>query len=171
MRYSKHRRGADCKGQLSIPLVKKIDRSSWGTVRRSIFFVIIVFHLGKLCHDLKGQMDHIHDQTQQCEDEREKCESLQQSHSICPGCGFLHLLRALGGTRILQAAAPTATPCFRHWRRSLPLLFAFKAPGRALQKSFFPEPLLVLCKNRKTATRDRKHDHQFCNQRLIVILT
>ena len=80
--YTTNRRGADCKGQLSIPLVKKIDRSSWGTVRRSIFFVIIVFHLGKLCHDLKGQMDHIHDQTQQCEDEREKCESLQQSHSI-----------------------------------------------------------------------------------------
>ena len=25
----------------------------------------------------------------------------------CTGCGSLHLLRALGGTRILQAAAPT----------------------------------------------------------------
>ena len=29
----------------------------------------------------------------------------------CTGCGSLHLLRALGGTRILQAAAPTAPPC------------------------------------------------------------
>ena len=28
------------------------------------------------------------------------------------GCGFLRLLRALRGTRILQAAAPTAPPCF-----------------------------------------------------------
>ena len=37
------------------------------------------------------------------------------------GCGSLRLLRALGGTRILQAAAPTAPPCIRHWRRSSPL--------------------------------------------------
>jgi len=28
------------------------------------------------------------------------------------GCGSLRLLRALDGTRILQAAAPTAPPCF-----------------------------------------------------------
>ena len=32
------------------------------------------------------------------------------------GCGTLRLLRALGGTRILQAAAPTAPPCIRRWR-------------------------------------------------------
>ena len=44
--------------------------------------------------------------------------------------------------RILQAAVPTATPCFRHWRRSLPLLFAFRAPGGFLQKSSLPDPLL-----------------------------
>ena len=37
------------------------------------------------------------------------------------GCGSLRLLRALGGTRILQAAAPTAPPCFGHWPRSSPL--------------------------------------------------
>ena len=37
------------------------------------------------------------------------------------GCGTLRLLRALGGTRILQAAAPTAPPCIRHWRQSSPL--------------------------------------------------
>ena len=37
------------------------------------------------------------------------------------GCGTLRLLRALGGTRILQAAAPTAPPCFGHWPRSSPL--------------------------------------------------
>ena len=33
----------------------------------------------------------------------------------------LRLLRALDGTRILQAAAPTAPPCFGHWPRSSPL--------------------------------------------------
>ena len=37
------------------------------------------------------------------------------------GCGSLRLLRALRGTRILQAAAPTAPPCFGHWPRSSPL--------------------------------------------------
>ena len=52
--------------------------------------------------------------------------SAQQGHSdfdaLDPtGCGPLRLLRALGGTRILQAAAPTAPPCIRRWRRSSPL--------------------------------------------------
>ena len=37
------------------------------------------------------------------------------------GCGSLRLLRALDGTRILQAAAPTAPLCFGHWPRSSPL--------------------------------------------------
>ena len=37
------------------------------------------------------------------------------------GCGSLRLLRALRGTRILQAVAPTAPPCFGHWPRSSPL--------------------------------------------------
>ena len=44
------------------------------------------------------------------------------------GCGPLRLLRALGGTRILQAAAPTAPPCIRHWRRSSPLHFFLASP-------------------------------------------
>ena len=52
--------------------------------------------------------------------------SARQGHSdfdaLDPtGCGTLRLLRALGGTRILQAAAPTAPPCIRRWRRSSPL--------------------------------------------------
>ena len=40
----------------------------------------------------------------------------------CPplltGCGPQHPHRALGGTCVLLAAAPTTPPCFRHWRRS-----------------------------------------------------
>ena len=52
--------------------------------------------------------------------------SAQQGHSDFDAleptsCGPLRLLRALGGTRILQAAAPTAPPCIRRWRRSSPL--------------------------------------------------
>ena len=47
--------------------------------------------------------------------------------SECPpltGCGTQHPHRALGGTRVLLAAAPTTPPCFRHWRRSSSLLWA-----------------------------------------------
>ena len=52
--------------------------------------------------------------------------SAQQGHSDfnareAAGCGSLRLLRALRGTRILQAAAPTAPPCFGRWPRSSPL--------------------------------------------------
>ena len=42
------------------------------------------------------------------------------------GCGTQHPLRALGGTRVLLAAAPTAPPCFRRWRRSSSLHFGHK---------------------------------------------
>ena len=37
---------------------------------------------------------------------------------LATGCGTQHPHRALGGTRVLLAAAPTTAPCFRHWRRS-----------------------------------------------------
>ena len=40
-----------------------------------------------------------------------------------PGRGSQRLRRALGGTRILLAAAPTAPPCFCRWQRSSLLLF------------------------------------------------
>ena len=40
-----------------------------------------------------------------------------------PGRGSQRLRRALGGTRILLAAAPTAPPCFSRWQRSSLLLF------------------------------------------------
>ena len=44
---------------------------------------------------------------------------------LLPGCGTQHPHRALGGTRVLLAAAPTTPPCFRHWRRSSSLLRIF----------------------------------------------
>ena len=40
-----------------------------------------------------------------------------------PGRDSQRLHRALGGTRILLAAAPTAPPCFCRWQRSSLLLF------------------------------------------------
>ena len=36
---------------------------------------------------------------------------------LATGCGTQHPLRALVGTRVLLAAAPTTAPCFRRWRR------------------------------------------------------
>ena len=47
-------------------------------MRRSIFFVIIVFLLVKLVHDLNGQTDHVHDQSQKTENDHEERESLHQ---------------------------------------------------------------------------------------------
>ena len=49
------------------------------------------------------------------------------------GCGSQRLLRPLSGPCILLAAAPTAPPCFRRWRRSSPLLFRFR--GKSLKRS------------------------------------
>ena len=48
-----------------------------------------------------------------------------------PSCGTQHPLRALKSTCVLLAAAPTALPCFRHWRQSellLPKGEAFGSP-------------------------------------------
>ena len=74
------------------------------------------------------------------------------------GCGPLRLLRALGGTRILQAAAPTAPPCIRHWRRSSPLQTRGCSPlvtpmqkskrknaSRFAQRIFFASPIWSRC--------------------------
>ena len=50
------------------------------------------------------------------------------SSDTSSGCGTQHSHRALGGTCVLLAAAPTATLCFRRWRRSL-LLQAIPSPA------------------------------------------
>ena len=42
-----------------------------------------------------------------------------------PGCGSQHLLRALIGTRILLAAAPTSPSCSCRRQRSAPLRFPY----------------------------------------------
>ena len=59
---------------------------------------------------------------------KQKSKRKNASRFAQTGCGTLRLLRALGGTRILQAAAPTAPPCIRHWRRSSPLHFFLASP-------------------------------------------
>ena len=45
-----------------------------------------------------------------------RCREPRCIRSLCRGSQRLH--RALGGTRILLAAAPTAPPCFCRWQRS-----------------------------------------------------
>ena len=62
---------------------------------------------------------------------------------MATGCGTQHPLRALGGTRVLLAAAPTTPPCFRRWRRSSLLQrknyfnFGVLKSLRAFQNPFF----------------------------------
>ena len=51
---------------------------------------------------------------------------------LLPGCGTQHPHRALGGTRVLLAAAPTTPPCFRRWRRSSSL-----HSGHIQRKNYF----------------------------------
>ena len=51
---------------------------------------------------------------------------------LATGCGTQHPLRALGGTRVLLAAAPTTPPCFRRWRRSSSL-----HSGHIQRKNYF----------------------------------
>ena len=59
------------------------------------------------------------------------------SSDTSTGCGTQRMLRALSSTRILLAAVPTATSCFRHWRRSL-LLQAIPSPAIALATGSHP---------------------------------
>ena len=59
---------------------------------------------------------------------KEKSKRKNASRFAQTGCGAQRPLRALGGTRILQAAAPTAPPCIRRRRRSSPLHFFLASP-------------------------------------------
>ena len=61
-----------------------------------------------------------------------------------PGCGTQHPHRALGGTRVLLAAAPTTPPCFRRWRRSSSLLRIFS--GKIILNFGFQESLRTFLK-------------------------
>ena len=57
----------------------------------------------------------------------------QSASQTRPGCGTQHPLRS---ACVLLAAAPTMTPCFRHWRRSslLPLVGEPLAKRRSFTK-------------------------------------
>ena len=54
----------------------------------------------------------------------------------CPGCGTQHPQRF---ACVLLAAAPTATPCFRHWRRSSLLLLP--RGGLGIAENFSSSPV------------------------------
>ena len=73
-----------------------------------------------------------------------------------PGRGSQRLRRALGGTRILLAAAPTAPPCFCRWQRSSLLHRGFFPAGLfggsyELRLPLFPQPLGRALKKRSAA--------------------
>ena len=72
------------------------------------------------------------------------------------GRGSQRLHRALGGTRILLAAAPTAPPCFCRWQRSSLLHKGFFPAGLfggsyELRLPLFPQPLGRALKKRSAA--------------------
>ena len=56
------------------------------------------------------------------------------------GCGTQHPHRALGGTRVLLAAAPTTPPCFRRWQRSSSL-----HSGHIQRKNYFNFAFVAAC--------------------------
>ena len=70
-----------------------------------------------------------------------------------PGRGSQRLHRALGGTRILLAAAPTAPPCFCRWQRSSLLHRGF-FPRRTIRRvdAVRIHPCSPFCKTDKTET-------------------
>ena len=73
-----------------------------------------------------------------------------------PGRCSQRLHRALGGTRILLAAAPTAPPCFCRWQRSSLLHRGFFPAGLfggsyELRLPLFPQPLGRALKKRSAA--------------------
>ena len=70
-----------------------------------------------------------------------------------PCRGSQRLRRALGGTRILLAAAPTAPPCFCRWQRSSLLHRGF-FPRRTIRRvdAVRIHPCSPFCKTDKTET-------------------
>ena len=67
----------------------------------------------------------------------------EQNDFKCPplsGCGTQHPHRALGGTCVLLAAAPTTLPCFRRWRRSSSL-----RSGHIQRKNYFNFAFVAAC--------------------------
>ena len=73
-----------------------------------------------------------------------RCREPRCIRSPCRGSQRLH--RALGGTRILLAAAPTAPPCFCRWQRSSLLLFesTLAAPFARQIKQKLQYPVRIL---------------------------
>ena len=69
-----------------------------------------------------------------------------------PGRGSQRLRRALGGTRFLLAAAPTAPPCFCRWQRSSLLHRGFPPPDYSAGRCCSNPPLQPLFKADKTET-------------------
>ena len=138
---------------------KKIDRSSLDNCWRSIFSVLLALDvLQYFQHNVDRSVDHR-------DDKRQQGQRFQQRHWASPGCGSQHPFRTLDGAHVLLTAAPTATPCFRRWRRSLPLLFAVRLrEDSLLQKSSFPG--LPFHPVEWFSNRVQKHDHLQCRQHL-----
>ena len=83
------------------------------------------------------------------------------------GCGTQHPHRALGGTRVLLAAAPTTPPCFRRWRRSSSLHFAHNQQNRyfKFRSSGTPASVPLLLFHRRGRDGKRQVQRRFLRKR------
>ncbi len=103
------------------------------------------------------------------------------------GCGTQHPFRALNGTHVLLATAPTMIPCFRHWRQSsllqvipLPALLPYGQQGptpadHLLWKlpAAFPSkmPFFFHAPTREKAAQKRPQAFLSCKSKIIFPLT
>ena len=129
MRYNKYRRGADCKGQLSIPFVKKIDRTVWKQGGQS-FLLSSLF--------------------------------IWENFAMTSTVRRITSTTKLNNARMNVSNARVSKRVIRH-----PSLRLQGSGQGTFKKSFLPDLCLFYVEIEKPAIRDRKHDHQFCNQRLI----
>ena len=69
--------------------------------------------------------------------------SQSRIRSTGPGCGTQHTSRVVNNACVLLAAAPTATPFIRHWRRLLLLLLVGEPLAKTETLQLLPRPLLL----------------------------
>ena len=78
----------------------------------------------------------------------------------------------LGRHSYLAGRGPNSNSLFPPLAAVVAVALRLQGSGQGtFKKSFLPDLCLFYVEIEKPAIRDRKHDHQFCNQRLIVILT
>ena len=169
--YTTNRRGADCKGQLSIPHVKRLTARVGELLGGQSFLLSSFFIWENFAMTSKVKWIT---STIKLSNARMNVRSARVSNRV------IRYVRVAASCICFVPWAALAS-CRPRPQQQLPVSATgggrcrCSSPSRLRAGHFKKVSSRNLClfyvKNRKTATRDRKHDHQFCNQRLIVILT